>query len=117
MALIKKDASSVPIALFCKFCTDHEEEIKSIDGYTDQYIKGSTNFQKPSVEYHARNTKSHTVAYEMHIKESGKDLKKLKNFKHSAAGSSDVLEGISTMEKNEVARTKIKFETTYFDAK
>ena len=117
MALIKKDASSVPIALFCKFCTDHEEEIKSIDGYTDQYIKGSTNFQKPSVEYHAKNIKSHTVAYELHIKESGKDLKKLKNFKHSAAGSSDVLEGISTMEKNEVARTKIKFETTYFDAK
>ena len=83
----------------------------------NQYIKGSTNFQKSSVEYHAKNAKSHTVAYELHIKKSGKDSKKLKNFKHSAAGSSDVLEGTSTMEKNEVARTKIKFETAYFVAK
>ena len=114
----EKDASGVSTALFCKFCTDHEEEIKSIDGFTNQYIKGSTNFRKSSVEYHAKNTKSHTVAYELHIKESGKELKKLKNFKHSATGSSGVLdEGISTMEKNEVARTKIKFETAYFVAK
>ena len=112
----EKDASGVPTALFCKFCTDHEAEIKS-DGFTNQYIKGSTNFRKSSVEYHAQNTKSHTVAYELHIKESGKDSKKIKKFKHSAAGSSDVLEGISTMEKNEVARTKIKFETAYFVAK
>ena len=113
----EKDDSGVPTALFCKFCMDHAEEIKSIDGFMDQYIKGSTNFRKSSVEFHAKNPKSHTVAYELHIKESGKDLKKLKNFKHSAAGSSDVLEGISTMEKNEVARTKIKFETAYFVAK
>ena len=113
----EKGASGVPTALFCKFCMDHEEEIKSIDGFTNQYIKGSTNFRKSSVECHAKNAKSHTVAYELHIKESGKDSKKLKNFKHSAAGSSDVLEGISAMEKNEVARTKIKFETAYLLAK
>ena len=113
----KKDASGVPTALFCKFCTDHEEEIKSIDGFTNNCIKGSTNFRKSSVEYHAKNAKSHTVAYELHIKENGKDSKKLKNFKHSAAGSSDVLAGISTMEKNEVAWTKIKFETANFVAK
>ena len=113
----EKDASGVPASLFCKFCTDHEEEIKSIEGFTNQYIKGSTSFGKSSVEYHAKNTKSHTVAHELHIKESGKDSKKLKDFKHSAAGSSDVLEGILTMEKNEVARIKIKFETAYFVAK
>ena len=65
----------------------------------NHYIEGSTNFQKSLVEYHAKNSKSHTVAYELHIKEGGKDSKKLKNFKHSAAGSNDVLEGISTMEK------------------
>ena len=113
----EKDASGVPTALFCKFCTDHEEEIKSIDGFTNQYIKGSTNFRKSSVEYHAKNAKSHIVAYELHVKKSGNDSKKLKNFKHSAADSSDVLEVISTMEKNEVAWTKIKFETAYFVAK
>ena len=113
----EKDASGVPTALFCKICTDHEEEIKSIVGFRNQYIKGSTNFRKSTVEYHAKNAKSHTVAYELHIKESGKDSKKLKNFKDSAAGFSDVLEGISTIEKNEVAQTKIKFETAYFVAK
>ena len=64
----EKDASGVPTALFCKFCTDHEEEIKSIDGFTNQYTKGSTNFRKSTVEYHAKNTKSHTVAHGLHIK-------------------------------------------------
>ena len=39
----EKDARGVPTALFCKFCTDHEEEIKSIDGFMNHYIKGSTN--------------------------------------------------------------------------
>ena len=68
----EKDASGVPTALFCKFCMDHEEEIKSIDGCMNQYIKGSTNFRKSSVEYHAKNAKSHTVAYELHIKKMGK---------------------------------------------
>ena len=41
----------------------------------------------------------------------------MKKFKHSGAGSSSVISGLAKMEKNEVERTRLKFETALFIAK
>ena len=117
----KTDAKGAPVSIHCKFCIQYEENIKHVDGFTNQFIVGSTNFRKSNVQYHAENTKAHTKAYEFYLKDQGKTSKEsneeLKKFKHSGAGSSSVISGLAKMEKNEVERMRLKFETALFIAK
>ena len=45
----KTDAKGVPVSIHCKFCIQYEENIKHVDGFTNQFIVGSTNFRKSNV--------------------------------------------------------------------
>ena len=92
----------------CKFCTKFENAIKTIPNYSNIFVMGSTNFKKSAVEDHAKNSKHHTKACQLHFEskcipadERAKVLAKVK-------GNTDILSGIASMDRKDVEKTKQK---------
>ena len=103
--------------LTCKFCKLFEDKIKTMDNYSNIFARGSTNFKKSAVSDHAKLSKPHAKACKLYFesKEVPLDVraKKIAN----ATGNQDIVSGLSTMDKKDLEKTKIKFEVAYFVAK
>ena len=102
----------------CTVCTKYEEQIKDMPNSSNALIKGSKNYWKSVIEEHATKRRPHLKAMSVHLKYKGVPLnERAKSLSSVHFANRDIVSGISTMDKNDLARTKHKFEVVYFVAK
>lgn len=99
-------------------CAKYEEQMKDMPNLSNVLIKGSKNYQKPVINEHATESEPHLKAMSLHLKYKNVLLnERAKSLSSVHFANTHIVLGISMMDKNNLARTKRKFETEYFVAK
>ena len=102
----------------CTVCAKYEEHIKDMPNFSNVLIKSSKNYGKSVIEKHANKSGPHLKAMSIHFKYKGIPLNERANSLSSVHfANTDIVSGNSMMDKNDLARTKHKFEVAYFVAK
>lgn len=86
------------------------------ENFSNVFIRGSTNFKKSAVCDHAKG-KPHEEALNLHFTSKDIPTNERAKFLANSKENNDVVTGISQMNKNDLERTKRKFEVAYFVAK
>ena len=96
----------------------YQDDIKDLPNFSDIFIVGSRNYKKSAVEEHATKCKSHLKAYKLYLISKGSSAEEVaKSLSLAVPNNSNIATGISTMDKNDLERTKRKLEASYFIAK
>jgi hypothetical protein len=111
------DSNGKVKSLTCKFCTAFEDRIKTMDNYSNVFVKGSTNFKKSAVIDHAKISNPHAKALKLFFESKDIPLNERAKKLAKVSGNRDIVSGVATMDKKELERMKIKFEVAYFVAK
>ena len=99
-------------------CAKYEEQIKDMPNFSNVLIKGSKNYRKSVTEEHGTKSGPHLKAMSPHLKYKDVLLNERANLLSSVHFANiHIALGRSTMDKNNLARTKRKFEVVYFFAK
>ena len=99
-------------------CAKYEEQMKDMPNLSNVLIKGSKNYQKPVINKHATESEPHLKAMSLHLKYKNVLLnERAKSLSSVHFANIDIVLGISTMDKKDLATTKRKFEVVNVVAK
>ena len=114
--LILNVSNGLVTLMKCATCSEFEDKIISMKGFTDQWSRdGSKRMQHSAVVQHA-NTDARARLYDLYLKSKGLNPIECSQ-KKGLDQQGTILSGLATMTERDTSLTKMKFETAYFIAK
>ena len=118
--VINADKGDHIVSLNCSVCKTHADKLKGMKNFLTAWaFTGSTNLRVSNAKDHARG-EPHKRALDLHFKgnKGQSAFERAEAMKASNdAGQQLITSGIKNMRSADIAKTKLKFETTYFIAK